>query len=280
MGPAVVTVLLGRNASNPYLDEIAASDTIMMPALNQQTGAIQLTTLGDTMTLAELDTIQMPAIESYRSRISTKLGSGSLENDRPAPNRHSPDEQEIDLVLTDHSLVDHHSKLSTLQMNNNFLRLPSKKVPVAKQQQPPEPNRTAMPDVPLAYKHEPDVENGENEYPFNEVNRENAPLRLPSKMPLARQLQYSEPNKAAIADVPTIHLQKSELERAIAEQQGFVESRQTMYTPPMMSPPVTPPYVMPPPVTPSPRLAYVGPAPRGRLHRSRSESANERARRG
>jgi O-antigen/teichoic acid export membrane protein len=73
MLPAVATVLLGRNASNPYLDEIATSDTLMLPIFNQQTGALQVTTLGNTMTMAELDTISLPAVQQYRSKLSNKL---------------------------------------------------------------------------------------------------------------------------------------------------------------------------------------------------------------
>ena len=67
MAPTVVTVLLGHNPSNPYLDEIATSDTIMLPALNQQTGAIQLVTLGDMMTVSEIDTVMLPVIQLHRS---------------------------------------------------------------------------------------------------------------------------------------------------------------------------------------------------------------------
>ena len=73
MMPMLVTVLLGRQPRNPYLDEIASLDTIMLPALNPQLGAIQLTTLGNAMTMAELDTIEIPAIQQYRSSTSSRL---------------------------------------------------------------------------------------------------------------------------------------------------------------------------------------------------------------
>lgn len=66
MLPTVVTVLFARNPINSYLDEIAASDTVLLPAFNQftQTGGIRLTTLTNTMTLPEMDTILLPAVRS------------------------------------------------------------------------------------------------------------------------------------------------------------------------------------------------------------------------
>lgn len=73
MMPMLVTVLLGRQPRNPYLDEIASLDTIMLPVVLPPLGAIQLTTLGNTMTMAELDTIEIPAIQQYRTSSRLKV---------------------------------------------------------------------------------------------------------------------------------------------------------------------------------------------------------------
>jgi O-antigen/teichoic acid export membrane protein len=73
MAPAVWKVLFDRHRVIPYFDELALADTMLLPALGQmsQTGGMELTTLGNTMTLSELDTIQVPAVWQYRA--STQL---------------------------------------------------------------------------------------------------------------------------------------------------------------------------------------------------------------
>ncbi len=80
----VATVLLGLNPSNPYLDEIAASDTLVLPAFNQQTGSIQLTTLGNMMTLAEIDTLVLPTMQPHDATISKHLDTLDQGSDLPA----------------------------------------------------------------------------------------------------------------------------------------------------------------------------------------------------
>ncbi|WP_126579419.1 lipopolysaccharide biosynthesis protein [Tengunoibacter tsumagoiensis] len=69
MLPVVVQTLIGRTNIDQYLDAIAAQDTLQMPALNQfvPSGVIQLTMYGNTMALAELDTMQLPALRRSSS---------------------------------------------------------------------------------------------------------------------------------------------------------------------------------------------------------------------
>jgi O-antigen/teichoic acid export membrane protein len=93
MIPTVATVLLGLNPSNPYLDEVAASDTLVLPAFNQQTASIQLTTLGNMMTLAEIDTLILPTVQSHVSTTSKHLDTLDQSSNL------SLDETEADTVV-------------------------------------------------------------------------------------------------------------------------------------------------------------------------------------
>ena len=93
MVPTVATVLLDLNPSNPYLDEMATSDTLMLPAFNQQTGSIQLTTLGNMMRLAEIDTMVLPAVQPHSSTTSKHLNTFDQSSNLPT------NEAEIDTLV-------------------------------------------------------------------------------------------------------------------------------------------------------------------------------------
>jgi O-antigen/teichoic acid export membrane protein len=163
MVPSVATVLLGRNLYNPYLDEVASSDTIMLPALNQQTGAIQLVTLGNMMTLAELDTIQLPAIQQYRASL----------------------------------------KLGAIGRDNNLLRLPSK-VPAARQQQTPEPNKESIGNKP---------QNTLLRWASNGNKPQNTLLRWAAKANGFTDQTSSDQSEKSIADYPTAYVRKSDIDK-------------------------------------------------------------------
>ncbi|GCF08023.1 hypothetical protein [Dictyobacter arantiisoli] len=74
MSPIVAQTLIGQSALDRYLDEVAATDTVMLPALNQfaPSGMIQLSTFGNAITLTEIDTLQLPIVRSNTARKQRK----------------------------------------------------------------------------------------------------------------------------------------------------------------------------------------------------------------
>ena len=64
MLPSVAKVLLGRTVLESYIDDVVASDTMLLPAAAQfsQSGSLEAMTLGNTMMLAEIETMQLVAV--------------------------------------------------------------------------------------------------------------------------------------------------------------------------------------------------------------------------
>jgi O-antigen/teichoic acid export membrane protein len=235
MVPTVATVLLGRQPSNPYLDEIATSDTIMLPAFNQQTGGLQLTTLGNMMALAEIDTIMLPAVQLHRSNISKHLNAVSQ--------RHSlPVEQEITVIGGPDNVKRALSRQFRLEPDNT----PPSSVP-----QPSMANKEALAEFSTVQMRTSDVEKElakgpsnlekealssfstvqmrtsdvEKELAKGSSNLEKEALSSFSTVQmrtsdvekeLARQT--SSPNKEAPADSALVHMRKSDIEEEITKQ--------------------------------------------------------------
>ena len=200
MLPTVATVLLSRSPSNPYLDEIAASDTILLPAFNQQTGGIELTTLGNMMTLAEIDTMLLPAMQVHHSNISKHLNTISQDNSQ------SEDEENT-------------AKRSAIKMKSVLsrkLKLEPLNTPMSLIVQPYQRIKEVLADFSTVHMRKSDIEK-ELAKQLAELNKEataNISTLHMQQSDLEKEMnkQLSGSNKEVVADFSTVHMRKSDVE--------------------------------------------------------------------
>jgi O-antigen/teichoic acid export membrane protein len=205
MAPTVATVLLGRQPSNPYLDEIATSDTIMLPAFNQQTGGLQLTTLGNVMALAEIDTIMLPAVQLHRSNISKHLNAVSQRNSLPV-------EQEITVIG---------GPVKVKRALSQQFRLAPDNTPPSSAPEPSIANKKMLTDVSTVQMRTSDVE---KELAKGSSSSEKAALAefstVHMRTPDVEKELAKDPSsleKEALSEFSTIHMRKSDVEKELAK---------------------------------------------------------------